>query len=164
MKTIKEWAKKLPKDYEVSILSQSENLDLAVTDLSGAISYFKWWERLLEGYDFWLEVSNCIENRKDLPNYWELLESFEITYDNIRAIEAMQGVKNTLVPRIKETFNPQPHYDNKHGSLYKIAEQRGWNTYQFDLIKRIDRALKKGQFEQDIDKTIDLLKLWKKEK
>ena len=39
------------------------------------------------------------------------------------------------------------HYDNTHGSLYKIAVERGWNAYQFDAVKRIDRALKKGQFE-----------------
>ena len=63
-----------------------------------------------------------------------------------------------------EIFNPEPHYDNTHGSLYKIQEQRGWNAYQFDAVKRINRALKKGQFEHDIDKTINLLKLWKKEK
>ena len=51
------------------------------------------------------------------------------------------------------------HYDNTHGSLYKIAEQRGWNAYQFDAIKRIDRMYKKGQFESDIDKTIVVLEM-----
>jgi len=56
-----------------------------------------------------------------------------------------------------------PYYDNTHGSLYKIAEQRGWNFYQADAVKRIDRALKKGNFRQDIEKTIALLQLWVKE-
>jgi len=56
----------------------------------------------------------------------------------------------------KET--PQ-HYDNTNGTLYKIAEQRGWNAYQFDAIKRIDRVNKKGQFKEDIEKTITVLKL-----
>ena len=51
------------------------------------------------------------------------------------------------------------HYNNDNGSLYKIAEQRGWNAYQFDAIKRIDRMYKKGQFESDIDKTILVLEM-----
>jgi uncharacterized protein YkuJ len=51
------------------------------------------------------------------------------------------------------------HYDNTNGTLYKIAEQRGWNAYQFDSIKRIDRVNKKGQFKEDIEKTIAVLKL-----
>lgn len=60
-------------------------------------------------------------------------------------------------------INTQPHYDNTHGSLYQIAEQRGWNSYQFDIIKRIDRCLKKGQFEHDLQKTKDLIDLYLQE-
>lgn len=59
-----------------------------------------------------------------------------------------------------EAFNPQPHYDNSKGSLYKVAEDRNWNSYQFDIIKRIDRAIKKGKFEEDLQKTKDLIDLW----
>lgn len=59
------------------------------------------------------------------------------------------------------TIKGQPHYNDKYGSLYLIGLQRGWNNYQFDAIKRIDRCEKKGQFEQDIDKTIDVLKMYK---
>jgi len=51
------------------------------------------------------------------------------------------------------------HYINENGSLYKIANERGWNAYQFDAIKRIDRVNKKGQFKEDIEKTIVVLKL-----
>lgn len=57
----------------------------------------------------------------------------------------------------------QPHYDNTNGSLYLIAKQRGWNAYQFDIIKRIDRSLKKGQFKEDLEKTKFLIDLWLKE-
>lgn len=64
----------------------------------------------------------------------------------------------------KNTIQLQPHYDNTHGSLYKIAEQRGWNSYQFDIIKRIDRAEKKGQFEEDLQKTKGLIDLYLNEK
>lgn len=60
------------------------------------------------------------------------------------------------------TMSPS-HYDNTNGSLYLIAKQRGWNAYQFDIIKRIDRALKKGQFKEDLEKTKFLIDLWLKE-
>jgi hypothetical protein len=56
-------------------------------------------------------------------------------------------------------LNTPAHYDNTNGSLYKIANERGWNAYQFDAIKRIDRVNKKGQFKEDIEKTIEVLKL-----
>jgi hypothetical protein len=55
------------------------------------------------------------------------------------------------------------YYNNDNGSLYKIAEQRGWNAYQFDIVKRIDRALKKGLFLEDLEKTKFLIDLWIKE-
>lgn len=55
------------------------------------------------------------------------------------------------------------YYNNDNGSLYKVASERGWNSYQFDLIKRIDRALKKGQFKEDLIKTKNLIDLWLKE-
>ena len=56
-------------------------------------------------------------------------------------------------------LEPPNHYNNEYGSLYKIAVERGWNAYQFDAIKRIDRVNKKGQFEEDIKKTIVVLEL-----
>lgn len=55
------------------------------------------------------------------------------------------------------------HYNNDKGSLYKIAVERGWNAYQFDIVKRIDRALKKGQFKDDLEKTKVVIDIWLKE-
>ena len=55
------------------------------------------------------------------------------------------------------------HYDNRICSLYKIAKQRGWNAYQFDIVKRIDRAEKKGQFIEDLEKTKLVIDIWIKE-
>lgn len=72
-----------------------------------------------------------------------------------------QGIKHK--EGNEEVIQLQPHYDNTHGSLYLIAQQRGWNAYQFDIIKRIDRALKKGNFKEDLQKTKDLIDLWLKE-
>jgi len=58
------------------------------------------------------------------------------------------------------TKNLSPHYNNDKGSLYKVAEDRGWNSYQFDIVKRIDRALKKGEFSTDLEKTKVVIDLW----
>lgn len=55
------------------------------------------------------------------------------------------------------------HYDNSKGSLYQFAEHHNLNSYEFDAIKRIIRSRKKGNFIEDIDKTIFLLELYKKE-
>jgi len=56
------------------------------------------------------------------------------------------------------------YYDNSNGSLYKIAELRGWNAYLYDVVKRLERADKKGNFFQDLDKSIHVIELWKEEK
>jgi hypothetical protein len=64
---------------------------------------------------------------------------------------------------VEENETPK-HYDNTNGSLYKVAEERGWNSYVFDIIKRLERAEKKGEFDSDLDKSINVIKLWKKER
>jgi hypothetical protein len=58
--------------------------------------------------------------------------------------------------------NPQ-HYDNTNGSLYKFAQDHKLNAWEFDVIKRIVRCRKKGQWLSDIDKTIKVLELYKQE-
>jgi len=55
------------------------------------------------------------------------------------------------------------HYNNEKGSLYQFAEDHGLNAWEFDSIKRIVRCRKKGKFIEDIDKTIFVLELYKKE-
>lgn len=55
------------------------------------------------------------------------------------------------------------HYNNEKGSLYKFAEDHNLNAWEFDAIKRIVRSRKKGNFLEDIDKTIFVLELYKKE-
>ena len=55
------------------------------------------------------------------------------------------------------------HYNNENGSLYKFANDHNLNAWEFDVIKRIVRCRKKGNFTQDIDKTILVLELYKQE-
>ena len=52
------------------------------------------------------------------------------------------------------------HYDNSKGSLYLFAENNNLNSWEFDVIKRIVRCRKKGNFKEDIEKTINVLKLY----
>lgn len=55
------------------------------------------------------------------------------------------------------------HYDNSLGSLYLFAEQRELNTWEFDIIKRVMRCRKKGNFIEDLEKTKFLIDLYIKE-
>jgi hypothetical protein len=55
------------------------------------------------------------------------------------------------------------HYNNDNGTLYKIAEERGWNSYLFDIVKRLERSEKKGEFISDLEKSKVVIDLWLKE-
>lgn len=58
---------------------------------------------------------------------------------------------------------PDDHYDNTKGSLYQFAEDHKLNAWEFDIIKRIVRCRKKGQFLQDLNKTKRVIDLYIKE-
>ncbi len=55
------------------------------------------------------------------------------------------------------------HYDNRKGSLYKFAEDHNLNAYEFDLIKRIVRCRKKGEFLSDLKKSKTVIDIYIKE-
>ena len=61
------------------------------------------------------------------------------------------------------SVHTQTHYRGKD-SLYKFAEEWGLNAYEFDIIKRIVRCRHKGSFQQDLEKTKDLIDIYLKEK
>lgn len=60
----------------------------------------------------------------------------------------------------KEVPGTPKYYDNSKGTIYKIAEERNWNTYVFDVVKRLERAEKKGEFISDVKKAIGTLELY----
>jgi hypothetical protein len=60
------------------------------------------------------------------------------------------------------SVNTQSHYKGKD-SLYKFAEEWQLNTYEFDIIKRIVRCRHKGNFQQDLQKTKDLIDIYLQE-
>lgn len=55
------------------------------------------------------------------------------------------------------------YYNNDNGSLYKFAHKYGLNSWEFDIIKRVVRCRKKGNFEQDLEKTKLVIDLYLKE-
>lgn len=64
--------------------------------------------------------------------------------------------------KINETKAPK-HYDNTNGSLYLFSEHHELNAYEFDALKRLIRCRRKGEFIEDIKKTIHVLELYLKE-
>ncbi len=60
-------------------------------------------------------------------------------------------------------INTPKHYDNSKGSLYKFANEQGLNSWEFDICKRIIRSRKKGNFKEDLEKTIAVIQLYLKE-
>lgn len=60
-------------------------------------------------------------------------------------------------------MNTPKHYDNSKGSLYKFAEDHNLNAWEFDIIKRVVRCRKKGNFKEDLEKTKVVIDLYLKE-
>ena len=60
--------------------------------------------------------------------------------------------------------NSKPaHYNNENGSIYKFCNDQELNPWEFDIIKRIVRCRKKGQFKEDLEKTKIAIDLYLKE-
>ena len=91
---------------------------------------------------------------------YEVLEENENTYIVIDD----EGDENRLLKTIFDIVEETPsHYDNSNGSLYLFAEQQKLNSWEFDIIKRIVRSRKKGNFIEDLQKTKVVIDLYLKE-
>ena len=66
------------------------------------------------------------------------------------------------IDKLKEIETPK-HYDNSKGSIYQFCNDQNLNAWESDLIKRIVRCRKKGEFRQDLEKTKHLIDLYLKE-
>jgi len=86
----------------------------------------------------------------------KFFDIFEI--ERVKEMDAM----NKRVEELVEIKTPK-HYDNSNGTLYKVAKERNWNPYLFDIVKRLERADKKGEFETDLKKSIAVIQLWLEE-
>lgn len=81
---------------------------------------------------------------------------------SITSVEAGKQIKDAL-NEFSSSLGTPKYYDNSKGSLYQIGLEQGWNSYQQDLIKRISRCEKKGEFFNDLNKTKVLIDLYIKE-
>lgn len=61
-----------------------------------------------------------------------------------------------------DSIHTQKHYTGKD-SLYKFATDWELNAYEFDILKRIVRCRRKGNFQQDLQKTKDVIDIYLKE-
>lgn len=73
-----------------------------------------------------------------------------------------QQSTDKVLPKMTEDKG-QKHYDNSKGSLYQFCEDQKLNSYEFDIIKRVMRCRKKGNFVEDLEKTKFLIDLYLKE-
>ena len=87
---------------------------------------------------------------------------YELTYKNSNGLERGFETPVEETKDLSESGIPA-HYDNDNGSLYLVAEQRGWNPYLFDIVKRLERSGKKGEFESDLNKSKVVIDIWLKE-
>jgi hypothetical protein len=83
--------------------------------------------------------------------------------DMYNQLEAKERAKNYMSLKDGYKENKDAHYDNSNGSLYLFAEQNELNAWEFDIIKRIVRCRKKGQFQEDLQKTVRVIELYLKE-
>jgi hypothetical protein len=75
-------------------------------------------------------------------------------------IDQQNKTKKNRNKVIEEIYNAPKHYDNSKGSIYKFANDQNLNSYEFDIIKRIIRSRKKGNFREDLEKTKFLIDLY----
>lgn len=109
-----------------------------------------------EGKQYKFENVNCFYGAsRRAEGEWIDTGSFLEELEIIKLSEITHEEKVTLV--LKETQN---HYDNSKGSLYQFCEDKQLNSYEFDIIKRIMRCRKKGQFKEDLEKTKYLIDLY----
>lgn len=97
--------------------------------------------------------------------YFYASDAFEVyyiennfTYLSEQAFIEFMGLSDTT-----DTKSPQPHYDNSKGSLFQLAEQLQLNHWEFDILKRLVRCRKKGQFKEDLQKIKDTCDIYIKE-
>ena len=91
---------------------------------------------------------------------YEVFREFKISYK-------IKDDSGYLFKYYKQNFDiveeTPSHYDNSNGSLYLFAEQQCLNPWEFDIIKRIVRSRKKGNFIEDLEKTKVVIDLYLKE-
>jgi len=77
--------------------------------------------------------------------------------------KSMYQLKNNIELGDESELEAPKHYNNTHGSLYDFAWKHSLNAWEFDIVKRLVRCRKKGNFKEDLEKTKFLIDLYLKE-
>lgn len=123
------------------------------------------------------EVKEYFKNAKDIKSLWDYIFEINIntiTYDNptksYYALDSEKELRSVWyngkyaeIISYKEEIETPKHYDNSKGSIYQFCENQNLNSYEFDIIKRVVRSRKKGNFKEDLEKTKHLIDLYLKE-
>jgi hypothetical protein len=109
----------------------------------------------------------CIQAKKFGFDQYKINQGLiaEFLHKNCKQGVTKRRWKKKIINNIK-TEKPMMkpnYYNNTNGSLYKFAEDNNLNSYEFEVIKRIVRCRKKGEWITDIEKTIEVLEIYKKE-
>lgn len=169
---IKELKTDHPRIYELAMLRQKEagneandDVDLGNVTCEGGFS----WDKAIEGWDFWNSIYDYDLN----VFYRKYPHTNDLPLINPEMLEMKDPINKawhdkfarplpTIDPLPTEIKTPE-YYDNSNGSLYKLATERNWNPYLFDIVKRLERGGKKDPLKQEIEKSIAVLQLWLKE-
>jgi hypothetical protein len=80
-------------------------------------------------------------------NYWA---------NNANYLKDLEIIK---LSDINESSEPT-YYDNSKGSIYQFCENQNLNAWEFEIIKRVVRCRKKGEFISDLEKTIKVIEIY----
>ena len=120
------------------------------------------WYNLIKEYDNDYLVFDEYGNEAAIPK-----KDFadKISEEAKRRAKNLMMLKDGYIRRekVKPATKKDAHYDNSNGSLYLFAEQHKLNAWEFDIIKRVVRCRQKGQFKEDLEKTVRVLELYAKE-
>ena len=149
----------LTKGKEYDVVKEFKH-SYNIKDDSGYISrYYKDYFDIVEENYFKVvakETKGGLTKGKD----YTVLEDSEYSYRIINDIHIEGYYCKHNFDIVEETPS---HYDNSNGSLYLFAEQQNLNPWEFDIIKRIVRSRKKGNFIEDLEKTKVVIDLYLKE-
>jgi hypothetical protein len=130
----------------------------------------RWWYNISKrARNIICGIGKGIDKRYIKPIQFKLrlMEDFRTSAKQIEEmynkLEAKQRAENYMSLKDGYKEKKDTHYDNSNGSLYLFAEQNELNAWEFDIIKRIVRCRKKGQFQEDLQKTVRVIELYLKE-
>jgi hypothetical protein len=115
--------------------------------------------KMTKGAEYRIDaISGYNQNFRLSGSGWYWWSKYELL-ENFTPVKAffIDGVSH-----IAEISTPS-YYNNTNGSLYKVATQRCWGPYLFDVVKRLERGGKKDPLRQEIEKSIVVMQLWLQE-